>query len=122
MRSQAFGEARTVFEEAGRRWPSDASFARPLALLNAMSGRSADAVRSMERVIGADPADIDALYLTLEWLFRLRRGGVAVHSAAEDLQLARTYADSYSKANGPKQPLVSRWLTYLEQPRTSPVR
>jgi tetratricopeptide (TPR) repeat protein len=118
MRTEAFGEARVVFEAAVRQWPSDVRFARPLGLLYAMSGRAGDAVRSMEQVIAADPGDADALYLTLEWLFRLGRGGVLVHSAAEDLQRARAYADSYANANGANQPLVQQWLSYLEQPRT----
>ena len=122
LRSKDFGEARSVFEIAARRWPSDARVARSLALLDAMSGRGAAAVRSMEQVIRADPADVDARFLVLEWLFRLRRGGVTVHSADEDLQLARAYADAYAKASGASQPLVNQWLAYLEQQGTPPVR
>jgi hypothetical protein len=75
----------------------------------------------MEHVIRADPADVDAPFLVLEWLFRLRRGGVAVHSAVEDLQLARAYADAYSKANVRIRRSSDKWLVYLEQ-GTPPVR
>ena len=114
MRRKAFSEARSVFEEAARRWPADARFARARALLDAISGRGRDAVRSMERVISDNPADLDAVFLGLEWLFNLRRAGIIVHSPAEDLQLARTYGALYAKANGPKQPLAERWLDYLE--------
>jgi len=40
---------------------------------------------------------------------------VVVHSAAEDVTLARMYASRYQKANGPKQPLVKQWIDYLEK-------
>src|SRR6202043_3615894 len=78
MRTKDFGDARTLFEAAARRWPSDTRFARPLAVLYAISGRGGDAVRSIERVVAANPADLDAVFLGLEWLFVLDRAGVTV--------------------------------------------
>jgi hypothetical protein len=69
----------------------------------------------MERVISDSPADLEAVFLGLEWLFNLRRAGIVVLSPAEDLQLARTYGALYAEANRPNQPLAQRWLDYLEQ-------
>jgi len=40
--------------------------------------------------------------------------GVVVHSRAEDLKLARAYAERYEKAGGPQTPLVKQWVDYLE--------
>ena len=113
MRTRDFRQARSLLEEAVQWWPSDARFARPLALVYAISGRGRDAVRSMERFVRDNPADLDALLLSLEWLFDLRRAGLVVRSVAEDVALARSYRDLYAKGNGPNQPLASLWLDYL---------
>jgi tetratricopeptide (TPR) repeat protein len=115
MRTRDFGEARTLLEAAARRWPSDTRFARPLAVLYAISGRGGDAVRSIERVVAANQSDLDAVFLGLQWLFVLDRAGVIVHSREEDLQMARSFAGRYAQANGPSQPLAAAWLTYLEK-------
>jgi VWFA-related protein len=115
MRTRDFGEARTLLEAAARRWPSDTRFARPLAVLYAISGKGRDAVRSIEQVVAANPTDLDAVFLGLQWLFVLDRAGVSVHSREEDLQLARVFAGRYAQANEPSQPLAAAWLTYLEK-------
>jgi VWFA-related protein len=115
MRTKDFGEARTLLEVAARRWPSETRFARPLAMLYAISGSGRDAVRSIEQVVAANPSDLDAVFLGLQWLFVLGRAGVIVHSRAEDLQMARLFAGRYTQASGPYQPLAAAWLTYLEK-------
>ena len=47
---------------------------------------------------------------------RLRKivGRDAVLDRAEDLMLAREYADAYTQARGPQIPLVKQWVDYLE--------
>jgi hypothetical protein len=90
-------------------------FARPLAVLYAISGRGRDAVRSIEQVVAANRTDLDAVFLGLQWLFVLDRAGVSVRSREEDLQLARLFAGRYAQANEPNQPLAAAWLTYLEK-------
>ena len=115
MRRKIFGDARSVLEDASARWPSDPRFTRSLALVYAIGGNARDAVETIERSINDGPADVTALFLAVEWLFNVRRGGAVVHGRAQDLQLARTWAEQYRKANGPNQPLVQRWLEYLDK-------
>jgi hypothetical protein len=38
-----------------------------------------------------------------------------VHNPAEDLRLAREYAEAYEKADGPKVALVKQWMEFLEK-------
>jgi len=115
MRTSNFGEARGVLDAAAKQWPTEMRFTRPLALLNAISGRGSDAFRLIGDAIRADPGDADAEFLALEWLFRGRRAGVSFGAPGEELRLARSFADLYARANGPNQPLVDHWLRYLER-------
>jgi VWFA-related protein len=119
MRSHDLGAARSVLEEAAAAWPSDARFARPLAMVYATFGRGREAVRTLERYLGdvADAGggrDPEALALEIEWIYKVHAAGAAVHGRDEDLALARRYADQYSKTRGPKQQLVKQWLDALE--------
>jgi VWFA-related protein len=115
MRDRLFVDARSVFEEAVERFPTDTRFARSLALLFAMSGRGPDAVKTMERFIDKNPGDARAIFLVVQWLFNLHRAGAIVHGRIDDLQLAREYAARYAKTNAPDRPLVRQWLDYLEK-------
>lgn len=114
MRHRQFGAARDLLEQSVAKWPEDARFAKPLALLYATLGRAGDAVRMLQRHLAAQPADVDGLGLAVEWLYTLRMAGTVAYSASEDLQLARTYAGAYQQLNGPETPLVQVWLDYIE--------
>jgi Tfp pilus assembly protein PilF len=114
MRNHDFGEARAIYEEAAEKWPSDARFAKPLAMLYATFGRGREAVRTIERYLSEHTSDPDACYLAVQWLYTLHSTGVVVHSRAQDLQLARDYAQAYERASGPQLPLVRQWITFLE--------
>ena len=48
--------ARPVIEEANERWPMDARFARPLAMLYATFGKGVDAVRLLDQTLAAATA------------------------------------------------------------------
>ena len=72
MRNHDYAAARTMFEEAAAKWPADARFAKPLAMLYAMFGRGREAVRTLERYSGRDHGRSRRL---------LRRGPVALHAA-----------------------------------------
>jgi VWFA-related protein len=117
MRNHDLGAARLVLEEATAAFPADVRFARPLAILYASFGRGRDAVRSLERYLGAADAggsrDSEALALGVEWIYKVHAAGAAVHGRDQDLELARRYADEYAKAGGSKQQLVKQWLDAL---------
>jgi VWFA-related protein len=114
MRNHDLAAARSVLEEASGRWPADSRFVRPLAMLFATFGKGREAVRTFERYIADGHADPESLLMAIEWLYHVHAAGALVHNRAEDLKLARTYADQYAKAKGPKQQLVKQWLDFLE--------
>jgi tetratricopeptide (TPR) repeat protein len=114
MRIRDLGQARAVLEEAVTKWPSDARFAKPLALLYATFGEGGDAVRALARHLEVHPEDTEGMALGVEWIYLLHSSGAFVRSKAEDIELARVYADAYTKAGGPQAPLVTQWMAYLE--------
>jgi VWFA-related protein len=113
LRTHDFLRARSTLEEAVRRWPADTRFARPLAVLNATTGRTYKAVQQLQRYLAANHGDVDALYLGVQWIYHIHLNGGVVSDGAADLKLAQMYADEYKRANGPKLLLVTQWLDYL---------
>jgi Tfp pilus assembly protein PilF len=115
MRTHDLTEARTVYEEAMGKWPADARFTKPLAMLYATFGRGREAVRTLERYLSAHLNDRDALFLGVEWIYNVRAAGGAVHTRAQDAKLARGYADAYENTGGPQAALVKKWVEFLER-------
>jgi VWFA-related protein len=114
IRTHQYVEAMSILEEAVSKWPADPRFAKPLALLYATFGQGREALRTLERHLASSPDDPDALYLGVEWIYQLRAAGAVAHSPADDLKLARLWADGYAKAKGPQTALVRQWVTALE--------
>jgi hypothetical protein len=52
--------------------------------------------------------------MAVEWIYQLRTAGATAHSPAEDVKLARGYADAYRKAKGPQTGLLNQWMSALE--------
>jgi len=115
MRAHELGQARTILEEAVGKWPSDLRFTKPLALLYATFGQGREAVRSLSRHLAANPGDVDALRLGVQWIYELHQAGAVSQTRAEDIKLARQYATAYEKAKGPQTTLVRQWMGILEQ-------
>ena len=115
MRNRDLGLARSMLEEAAAKWPSDTRFARPMALLYAAFGQGQQAVRLLARHLVGHKDDVDSLLTGVEWIYQLRVAGTSAQSPAEDVKLARTYADAYAKAKGPQAALVRRWMDFLEK-------
>ena len=115
MRSRRLAEARAVLEEALTKWPGDIRFVKPMAIIYATFGQGQQAVRMLERYIEAHPNEPEALQLGVEWIYHLKLAHAAARTPAEDVKLARSYADAYVKARGPQQALVRRWIDYLER-------
>ncbi len=115
MRLRSSGEARPVLEEASTRFPADDRFARPLALLYATFGKGIDAVKLLEKSLAVHADDQASLFLAVEWIFNVHRGGAVIHDRAEDTRLAHQYAAQYLKAGGLNEPLVKQWLGYLDK-------
>jgi hypothetical protein len=108
-------EARSVLEEAMAKWPADLRFVRPMALIAATFGQGQLAVQLLARHLEANPSDVASLQLGVEWVYHLKLARTAARSPVEDVKLARTWADAYITAKGPQQPLVRRWMEFLEK-------
>jgi VWFA-related protein len=115
LRAHDLVQARAVLEEANAKWPADARFTRSMAMLYATFGQGREAMRTLERYLDNAAADVDALFMGIEWIYNLHSAGAAAHSPAEDLRLARRYADAYAKAKGPQAALVKQWIAFLEK-------
>jgi VWFA-related protein len=109
--SRQLGAARDLLEECLAKWPDESRFAKPLALIYAAFGRSADAVRMLQRYLAAQPDDTESLALGVEWLYTLRAANQSV--LAEDLEQARAYGARYRKLDGPEIELVQLWLDFM---------
>jgi len=113
LRIRELPHAQNILEEGTNRWPADNRFARPLALVYAETGKGYAAMEQLRKHLALVDDDLDALYLGVEWIYQVHVGGSAFEDQVADLQLARTYADRYERAKGPRQPLVKRWIEYL---------
>lgn len=115
MRGRDLALARSTLEEATTKWPSDARFAKPMAIVYAAFGHGQQAVRLLSRHLAEHKDDVESLLMGIEWLYQLRVAGVAAQSPAEDRKLARSYADAYAKAKGSQMALVRQWIDFLEK-------
>ena len=114
LRIREFGQARTILEEAVAKWPGDARFAKPLAMLYATFGQGREAARLLIRHLDAYPEDREALMMGVEWIYNLHTSNAVARSPAEDVELARSYAEKYAQAGGPDVELVNQWMEVLE--------
>jgi VWFA-related protein len=119
LRVHDLPHARAILEEAVGKWPTDARFAKPLSMLYATMGLGREAVRTMQRHLEAQPADVEGLFMGVEWIYNLHQLGAVARSKAEDLKVARTYAGAYERAKGPQVALVKQWIEYLDPPPTT---
>ena len=113
VRTRELARAQDILEEGASHWPDDNRFAKPLAIAYAATGKGYAAMEQLRKHLTLVNGDLDALYLGVEWIYQVHVGGGAFVDQASDLQLARTYAEQYGRANGPRQPLVKRWIEYL---------
>ena len=105
-----------MYEEAAAKWPAGSALHEAAGVfVDANIGRGRDAVRTLERYLAVHPDDRDALFLGVEWIYTVHAAGGAVRTRAEDVRLARGYADAYEKASGPQLALVKQWMAYLEK-------
>lgn len=117
MRNRDLGTARSTLEEAIVKWPSDLRFAKPVALVYATFGQGREAIRSLERYLAQHPDDVESARMMVEWIYQLRSSNAVARTAADDVALARKYADLYLQTDGPQAALVRQWMEFLERAR-----
>jgi VWFA-related protein len=116
LRVHDLPHARAVLEEAVGKWPADPRFAKPLAMLYATMGLGREAVRTLQRHLEAEPADVEGLFMGVEWIYNLHILNAVARSKAEDVKMARTYAAAYERGKGPQAALVKQWIEYIDPP------
>ena len=114
LRARDLSTARSMLEEAVSKWPSDVRFARPMAFVYATFGQGARCGALARTSSAAHKDDVESLFMGVEWIYQLHSAGVLLHTPADDLKLARSYADAYTKAKGPQAALVKQWVGFLE--------
>ena len=113
LRARHLLEAQDTLEEAHGKWPSDTRFTGALASVYAAFGKGREAVLLLEQYLDGSPGDIEAARIGVEWLYQVHTGDRVVHSRAEDLALAHSWATRYG--NGPQTALVRQWLAMLDR-------
>jgi Tfp pilus assembly protein PilF len=114
LRTRDLSTARSMLEEAVSKWPTDSRFARPMALVYATLGQGAAAMRALEHHLAEHKDDVDSLFMGVEWMYQLHSAGLILHTPADDLKIAKSYADAYTKAKGPQTALVKQWIGFIE--------
>lgn len=114
MRTGSLAQARGTLEEAVAKWPGDPRFAKPMALVYATFGQGVQAVRLLDRHLAVHSDDVEGLQMGVEWIYQLHLAGAIAHTPAEDVKLARRYAEAYQKARGPQAALVKQWMAFIE--------
>src|SRR5581483_3337843 len=117
MRNHAYGEARTILEEAVGKWPADVRFTKPLAMIYATFGSGREAARTLERYLDERRDDREACFMAVQWIYLVHAAGAYVQNRADDLKAAHAYAEVYERAHGAQLPLVTQWLEFLDTER-----
>jgi tetratricopeptide (TPR) repeat protein len=113
LRLQDADEAASVLTEARDKWIDDDRFVPRLAASEALRRKPREAIALLDGYIERQPSDADALLLALRLLYDARSAGGRVLSAADDIELARRYAELYKAAGGARQALVDRWVAFI---------
>jgi tetratricopeptide (TPR) repeat protein len=113
LRLQDADEAASVLTEARDKWIDDDRFVPRLAASEALRRKPREAIALLDGYVARQPSDADALLLALRLLYDARSAGGRVLSAADDIELARRYADLYKAAAGANQALVDRWVAFI---------
>src|SRR5262249_44649799 len=114
LRNHAYGEARSILEEAAGKWPADVRFTKPLAMLYATFGSGREATRTLERYLEERRDDREACYMAVHGIYLVHAAGAYVRNRAEDVKAAHAYAETYEKARGSQVALVKQWLEFLD--------
>jgi VWFA-related protein len=115
LRMDDADEAASLLEEAGARWPDDARFAITSALARAANGHPEEALAGLTPWLDRPAPNPDAMALSVRLAVANLAGARDEHAAAANL---RALAQRLAATGKPLDPLVARWLAYLDS--TSP--
>jgi len=116
MRAGQADRAAELLNEAQARWPDDEAFGMRLAQAGVEAGRYDQAAPALDRQIARQPGNTDLLFLAMQSAFES-----AVDAAGPSLDgllsALKRYREMYVAANGPRQPLVAEWVSFVESRR-----
>jgi len=104
-------EAASLLEEAGSRWPDDTRFAITGALARAANGHPQEALAGLKPWLDRPASDPEALSLSVRLAVASLAGAKDQAAAVAEL---RTFAARFTASGKPLDPLVARWLAYLD--------
>jgi Flp pilus assembly protein TadD len=108
-------EAASLLEEAGSRWPDDSRFAITSALARAANGHPEEALGGLKPWLERPTPDPDAMALSVRLAVASLAGAKDQAAAVAEL---RAFAGRFTASGKSLDPLVARWLAYLDA--TSP--
>lgn len=102
-----------ILVEASQLWPDDDQVRLRLGTAQALAGKQADAVRTLDPYLARNPSDHERLLIALKAIYEARSTGQTIWTAEEDRQHFERYAAAYAAAGGPQQALVEQWKKFI---------
>ena len=102
-----------ILGEASQLWPDDDQVRMRLGTAQAMAGKQADGVLTLDPYLARHPDDHERLLIALRAIYEVRSTGQAIWTAEEDRRHFERYAAAYAAAKGPEQALVDQWKKFV---------
>jgi VWFA-related protein len=113
LRLEDAEQAVDVLDEARGHWPTDEAFLPRLAVAQAMLGRRADALATLQAYLENHQSDTEATALAIRLIYEARAAGRPVTTDEADRAAASRYGEWYRANGGRNLPLVDRWLAFI---------
>ena len=94
-------QALDILVEASGLWPDNEQVRLRLGTAQAVGGKSAEAVRTLDPYLAAHPEDHERLLIAMRAIYEARSAGKSIGTADEDRQRFNRYAAAYAAASGP---------------------
>jgi VWFA-related protein len=102
-----------VLDEARGRWPEDEGFLPRRAVAEAMLGRRANALDTLQRYLDTHRTDTEAAALGIRLIYEAHAAGQTIGSQESDRAAAVRYGEWYRAGGGQNQALIDRWLGFI---------
>ena len=109
LRLRDVEQAIDVLTEARALWPADGEVGMRLATAFIRANKHADALKTLQPHLDAQPANPEWLLLAMRTLYEARTAKRAIETPEADRARFLKYADAYAAAKGPQQALVDQW-------------
>jgi tetratricopeptide (TPR) repeat protein len=113
LRLRDLDQAVDILAEASTLWPANEDVQLRLGTAQAMAGRGADALQTLEPYLSRHPEDAERHFVALRLLYEAKAAGRPIKSAEEDRAQFSKYAVAYSAAAGPQQAVVDQWMKLM---------